>query len=31
MSSENSFPLSEKYKDFINTVNGVDADFLEGT
>lgn len=26
-----SFPLSEKYKDFINTVDNVDADFLEGT
>lgn len=25
------FPLSQKYKDFINTVNNVDADFLEGT
>lgn len=25
------FPLSRKYIDFINTVNGVDADFLEGT
>ncbi|MCI6467460.1 MAG: terminase [Faecalicatena sp.] len=23
--------MSQKYKDFINTVNGVDADFLEGT
>lgn len=30
MKSE-SFPLSEKYLDFINTVEGVDADFLEGT
>ena len=28
---KNSFPLSQKYIDFINTVNGVDADFLEGT
>ncbi|WP_288861060.1 terminase large subunit domain-containing protein [Faecalicatena sp.] len=28
---KSSFPLSQKYKDFINTVNGVDADFLEGT
>lgn len=27
----NSFPLSQKYLDFINTVDGVDADFLEGT
>lgn len=27
----NSFPLSRKYKDFINTVDNVDADFLEGT
>lgn len=27
----NSFPLSQKYKDFINTVDNVDADFLEGT
>lgn len=26
-----SFPLSHKYLDFINTVEGVDADFLEGT
>lgn len=26
-----SFPLSQKYIDFINTVNGVDAEFLEGT
>lgn len=26
-----SFPLSQKYLDFINTVDGVDADFLEGT
>lgn len=25
------FPLSQKYKDFINTVDNVDADFLEGT
>lgn len=31
MSSGNSFPLSQKYMDFINTVHGVDADFLEGT
>lgn len=29
--TNNSFPLSQKYKDFINTVNNVDADFLEGT
>lgn len=28
---KNSFPLSRKYIDFINTVEGVDADFLEGT
>lgn len=27
----NSFPLSQKYLDFINTVENVDADFLEGT
>lgn len=27
----NSFPLSSKYIDFINTVHGVRADFLEGT
>lgn len=27
----NNFPLSQKYLDFINTVDGVDADFLEGT
>ena len=26
-----SFPLSQKYIDFINTVDNVDADFLEGT
>lgn len=26
-----SFPLSKKYLDFINSVNNVDADFLEGT
>lgn len=25
------FPLSKKYIDFINTVNGVKAEFLEGT
>lgn len=25
------FPLSQKYIDFINTVDHVDADFLEGT
>lgn len=25
------FPLSPKYIDFINTVHGVRADFLEGT
>ncbi len=28
---KNSFPLSQKYIDFINTVDNVDADFLEGT
>lgn len=28
---KSSFPLSQKYIDFINTVDGVDADFLEGT
>ena len=28
---KNSFPLSQKYLDFINSVNNVDADFLEGT
>ena len=27
----NKFPLSQKYIDFINTVDNVDADFLEGT
>nr|DAV42050.1 MAG TPA: large terminase [Caudoviricetes sp.] len=27
----NSFPLSKKYIDFCNTVDNVDADFLEGT
>lgn len=27
----NSFPLSQKYIDFINTVENIDADFLEGT
>ena len=27
----NRFPLSQKYIDFINTVDGVSADFLEGT
>lgn len=26
-----SFPLSEKYIDFINSIEGVSADFLEGT
>ena len=26
-----SFPLSQKYIDFINSVRGVSADFLEGT
>lgn len=26
-----SFPLSQKYIDFINTVDNVDAEFLEGT
>lgn len=25
------FPLSRKYIDFINAVDGVSADFLEGT
>lgn len=28
---KSSFPLSQKYIDFINTVKGVDAEFLEGT
>lgn len=28
---KNRFPLSQKYIDFINTVNNVDAEFLEGT
>jgi len=28
---KSSFPLSQKYIDFINTVDGVAADFLEGT
>lgn len=28
---KNSFPLSQKYIDFINTVDSVDAEFLEGT
>ena len=28
---KNSFPLSRKYVDFINTVDGVRADFMEGT
>lgn len=28
---KNSFPLSQKYKDFINTVDNVDAEYLEGT
>lgn len=28
---KSSFPLSQKYIDFINTVENVDADFLEGT
>lgn len=27
----NSFPLSQKYIDFINTTDNVDAEFLEGT
>lgn len=31
MSTKNSFPLSQKYTDFIDTVDNVDADFLEGT
>ena len=26
-----SFPLSQKYIDFCNTVEGVDVEFLEGT
>lgn len=30
MASEN-FPLSQKYIDFCNTVDGVDVEFLEGT
>ena len=28
---KSNFPLSQKYLDFINTVEDVDADFLEGT
>ena len=28
---KSSFPLSQKYIDFINSVNGVTAEFLEGT
>lgn len=28
---KNNFPLSQKYIDFINTVDNVDAEFLEGT
>lgn len=28
---KSSFPLSKKYLDFINSVNNVDAEFLEGT
>ena len=28
---KNNFPLSQKYIDFINTVENVDAEFLEGT
>lgn len=28
---KNNFPLSQKYIDFVNTVENVDADFLEGT
>lgn len=28
---KNKFPLSQKYIDFINTVDNVDAEFLEGT
>lgn len=31
MPLQNTFPLSHKYIDFINTVDNVDADFLEGT
>ena len=30
MTSKN-FPLSQKYIDFCNTVDGVDVEFLEGT
>ena len=30
MASKN-FPLSQKYIDFCNTVDGVDVEFLEGT
>lgn len=29
--NDHAFPLSKKYKDFITTVTGVNADFLEGT
>lgn len=28
---KSNFPLSQKYIDFINTTNGVDVEFLEGT
>lgn len=31
LTTKNSFPLSQKYIDFINTTKNVDADFLEGT
>ena len=31
MDLTNSFPLSQKYIDFCNSFNNVDADFLEGT
>lgn len=31
MENKKSFPLSQKYIDFINTTENVDADFLEGT
>lgn len=31
LNTKNKFPLSPKYIDFINSVNNVSADFLEGT
>jgi len=31
LENKKSFPLSQKYIDFINTTENVDADFLEGT